>query len=381
MAFYLAVNSGNAVQCRDLVMCYTHHDRFPDIPGYKKMADHFHMAFREFYLQNPDEEQDWEFLFKEIGVDIAYLNDFHGGDGHQEDTGKVRLKELNEYFTACKHHSTPSFLVMAGEEPNNQISGHWNVFFPKPVYFSRNRDKGQLFKEETEYGPYYHLGSGEDITAMLKAENGVMLVPHPRTKGSEGCPEVYKDEAFFRDHTFLGLGFRYMPADNSCDRLIDGRNEKTWNDMNNWCDHPKYILGEVDTYQKSKDYDLYGDFNINYLKIGDRLPSPDDYGPILTAIKSGQVFVSTGEVLIPSCEIQDGLADVELSWTFPMNFAEVVYSDGRIVDRKIIKMTDTIPYSSTRLSIEFPKGMKWARFAAWDSAGNGAFHQPVFLKH
>jgi hypothetical protein len=60
---------------------------------------------------------------------------------------------------------------------------------------------------------------------------------------------------------------------------------------------------------------------------------------------------------------------------------KVTDKDGQIVDRKIVKMTHTTPYGSIRLSIEFPKGMKWARFAAWDSAGNGAFHQPVFLGH
>ena len=379
MAFYLAVNSGNAAQCRELVMRYTHHDRFPDIPGYRKMADHFHMAFREYWLRNPDEEQDWEFLFKEMGIDIAYLNDFHGGDGHTEDTGAIRLRELTEYFEACKSHSTQSFLVVAGEEPNNQIPGHWNVFFPKPVYFSRNRDEGQPLVEETKYGPYYHLGSGADITAMLKAEKGIMFLPHPRTKSSEGCPEVYKDEAYFRDPSFLGMGFRYMPADNSCERLIDGRNEETWNDMNNWCDHPKYILGEVDTYEKNLNYDPYGDFNINYVRL-DRIPAPNDYSPILEALKAGKVFVSTGEVTIPHCEIRDGRAEAEIAWTFPMNFAEVVYSDGAKVDRAIVRMTETAPFGSRKLSIEFPRGMKWARFAAWDSAGNGAFHQPVFLR-
>ena len=379
MAFYMAVSAGSTSQCRELVMQYTHGDRFADVPGYKKMADHFHMAFREYWLQDPNKIQDWEILFQEMGVDIAYLNDFHGGDGHTEDTGETRLRELHEYFEACISHSTESFMIISGEEPNNQIPGHWNIFFPKPVYFSRNRAEGQPFVEQTEHGPYYHLGSSEDITAMLKAENGIMLLPHPRTKASEGCPDVYKEEAFFLDRTFLGVGFRYMPADNSCERLIDGRNEDTWNDINNWCDHPKMILGEVDTYHKSLDYDPYGDFNINYVKLDGRLPRPGDYEPILNAIKAGDVFVSTGEVLIPVCEVHDGIVKAELSWTFPMNFAEVVYSDGQIVNREIISMTDLPPFGSTSLEITFPKGMKWARFAAWDTAGNGAFHQPVFL--
>jgi hypothetical protein len=380
MGFYLAVSAGDVAACREMVMRYTHNDRFPDVPGYKKMADHFHMSTREFYLQDPSVERPWELLFKEIGADIAYLNDFHGGDGHTEDTGETRRRELEEYFAACRAHSTGDFLIMAGEEPNNQIPGHWNVFFPKPVYFSRNRAEGQAFVEQTDKGPYYHLGSPEDITAMLNAEGGVMLLPHPRTKASEGCPDAYKDTPLFHDKSFLGIGFRYMPADNSTARLIDGRNENTWNDINNWSDHPKYILGEVDTYQKNIEYDLYGDFNMNYVKIGDKLPEAGDYSPILKALKAGEVFVSTGEVLIPSCEITNGSCTASLSWTFPMSFAEVVYSDGENVGRTIVPVSDRKPFGAETLTVSFPGGMKWARFAAWDTAGNGAFCQPVFLR-
>jgi hypothetical protein len=32
--------------------------------------------------------------------------------------------------------------------------------------------------------------------------------------------------------------------------------------MNNWGD-PKYMVGEVDTYKKFPDYDLYGDWNLS----------------------------------------------------------------------------------------------------------------------
>ena len=380
MAFYLAVSAEGAERCREMAMRYTNNDRFRDLPGYKKMVNHFHMAYREYWLQDPRREQDWEKLFKELGVDIAYLNDFHGGDGHPEDTGETRRRELLEYFEACRSHSGPDWLIIPGEEPNNQIPGHWNVLFPHPVLFSRNRAEGQPFVEQTPEGPYYHLGSGEDIRRMLEAEGGVMFVPHPRTKASEGCPDAYRDEPFFQSRRFLGMGFRYMPADLSLQRLIDGRNEDCWNDMNNWSDHPKYITGEVDTYEKNIEYDLYGDFNVNYVQIGDTLPPPDNFAPIVEAYLAGRMFCTTGEVLIKSCEIADGVAVAEIDWTFPMAFAEVVCSDGQQVSREIVRLTDTRPFGSRKLTIPFPKGMKWARFAAWDSAGNGAFHQPVFLR-
>ncbi len=58
-----------------------------------------------------------------------------------------------------------------------------------------------------------------------------------------------------------------------------------------------------------------------------------------------------------------------------------MWSDGKTVDRQIIDMTDMAPFSSHKFRIPFDAaGKKWVRFAVWDSAGNGAFTQPVHLK-
>ncbi len=53
-------------------------------------------------------------------------------------------------------------------------------------------------------------------------------------------------------------------------RLGEVRCFGTLDDMNNW-GGPKFMVGEVDTYKKFPDYDLYGDFNVNYVKL-DRVP-------------------------------------------------------------------------------------------------------------
>ena len=71
-------------------------------------------------------------------------------------------------------------------------------------------------------------------------------------------------------------------------------------------------------------------------------------------------------------------ADVE--WTFPLEFVELVWGDGQKTERKIIPATDLPPFGTHRFRIPFDaKGKKWVRFAVWDSAGNGAFWQPVHL--
>jgi len=94
--------------------------------------------------------------------------------------------------------------------------------------------------------------------------------------------------------------------------------------------------------------------------------------------------VTSGEVLITSYSVQGTArqrtisADVE--WTFPLEFVEVVWGDGHKTDRQIISVTDLPAFGQHHFQIPFDAtGKKWVRFAVWDSAGNGAFVQPVKL--
>jgi hypothetical protein len=51
------------------------------------------------------------------------------------------------------------------------------------------------------------------------------------------------------------------------------------------------------------------------------------------------------------------------------------------VDRQIIKLTDTTPFGTKDFKIPFDAtGKKWVRFAVWDSAGDGAYVQPIALQ-
>lgn len=148
---------------------------------------------------------------------------------------------------------------------------------------------------------------------------------------------------------------------------------------------PKYLIADVDTYRKGPEDDLYPSFPMSYLKL-DRVPGPDeDWSPILKALRNGDFFVTTGEILIKSYAVE-GTGNrrtiaADLEWTFPLGFVEVVWGDGRKVDRQIISATDLPPFGSKRFAIPFDAtGKSWVRFAVWDSAGNGAFVQPVWLK-
>ncbi len=147
---------------------------------------------------------------------------------------------------------------------------------------------------------------------------------------------------------------------------------------------PKYIIADIDTYQKGPEDDLYPNFPVNYLKL-DEVPAPDaDWRPVLKALRDGDFFVTTGEILITGYTVEGAgdrrtiVADVE--WTFPLSFAEVVWGDGTKIDRQVIPATDAGPFATKHFAIPFDaKGRAWVRFAVWDSAGNGAFVQPTWL--
>ena len=122
---------------------------------------------------------------------------------------------------------------------------------------------------------------------------------------------------------------------------------------------------------------------VNYLRI-DSVPTVDDMSPIIEALRAGAYFVTSGEVLIPhNALIGDGprrifVADVE--WTFPLDFVELVWGDGKSTNRRIISAADLPPFGKKRFEIPFELvGKKWVRFAAWDVAGNGALVQPIAL--
>ena len=101
-------------------------------------------------------------------------------------------------------------------------------------------------------------------------------------------------------------------------------------------------------------------------------------------MRAGDFFVTSGEVLFRSFDLEGSGGQrtivAELEWTFPLEFAEVVWGDGQKTNRQIIRLTDLPAFGTHHFQIPFDTtGKKWVRFAVWDSAGNGAFVQPVRL--
>jgi hypothetical protein len=380
--FYISPDDGTA--CRESVTAFTYGDRYKPLPGFKTMATHFHTAFTQELIDSGslDTTPPWIPMMRELGINIAHIFDFHG-DGHPNDPGPLRLKELETYFEGCRRHSDADFLILPGEEANVYLGGHYNILFPKPVYWTLVRQKSQpLVENHSRYGQVYHTGSAADLFELMKREGALVWTTHPRTKGSTGYPDKIKNTDYFKDDHWLGAAFKALPVDLSQKRLGEVRCFGTFDDMNNW-GGLKFMVGEVDTYKKFPDYDLYGDFNVNYVKL-DRVPGFNDWSPVCHALRSGEFFVTTGEVLIPRWTVQGEGADkvvaADVEWTFPLEFVEVVWGDGTKVERTIMPATDQPPFGSHQFRIKFDAmGKKWVRFAVWDSAGNGAFTQPVRL--
>ncbi len=382
--YYLSPDNGEAAQ--QAVLAFTHGDRFKPLAGYQVGTGHFHTHFNEQLTDagTIDFQPTWLPVFRGLGVNIVALSDFHG-DGHGSDPGPVRFKEQKIYFEGCRRFSDRSFLIIPGEEPDAFLGGHYTMTLPKPVFWSHVRSPGQSFMEESpEYGPVYHVGSAAEELDMLRRENGLVWQAHPRTKGSSGYPEASRETEHFRSDRFLGASFQSLPVDLSEQRLCETRCFGTLDDMNNW-DGAKYLIAEGDTYQKFPDDETYPHLYVNYIKL-DRLPRFDQgWTPIIEAMRAGNYFVTSGEVLFRKYGIEGTgarrtyVADVE--WTFPLEFAEIVWGDGQKVDRQVISGTELGQFGNKQFRIPFDTaGKKWIRFAVWDSAGNGAFTQPVHLK-
>ncbi|MDB5326735.1 MAG: uncharacterized protein JWM57_2304, partial [Phycisphaerales bacterium] len=399
--FYL-LSDGDATAATADALAYTHNDTFVPLDGYKTFSSHYHVEHAVDYLNQQKaqattgipkglETPPFVKRFRDVGLNIAHLAEFHLGDGDMKVADRLtRLKTLHD---ECARLSDTSFLMVPGEEPNVHLGGHWLSFFAKPVYWTLGRKADQPFVEQdAKYGTVYHVGSPADVLKLMETENGLMWTAHPRIKASTNYPDIYKDEAFFKSDHFLGGAWKAMPADCSLPRL-GTRVLDLLDDMNNWGAH-KQAPGEVDVFKIDADSELYAHMNVNYLKLTDLPAFANGWQPVLDTLRAGQFFTTTGEVLIPTFTI-DGQSSgqtisppavpsrlrASLRWTFPLAFAELVSGDGQKTYRQRIDLSDTIAFGTRDINVEADlRGKTWARFEVWDIAANGAYTQPVWIK-
>jgi hypothetical protein len=391
MAVYFYLSPSRSEPTRRAVLRFTHDDRFKPVSGYKVMTNHVHTRFTEQVRKDGSLDGFTQDLaaFKAMGINIVGLSDFHD-DLHQFDPGPFRFPDQHDYFAAAAKASDKDFLVLPGEE-SFVFGGHYNVLFPHPVYWSIVRLPNQPFMEEiAPFGRVYHADKPEDFQRLLEAENGYWFYAHQRTKGSTGYPDATLDKWFVRNDRNIGASFKPgMGADLSDLRLCEWRCFDALDTMNNHIVNsglqPKYLVADIDTYRKAPEDDLYPQFPVSYVKVA-ALPGPtEDWSPVLKALREGNSFVTTGEILFKNYAVEGAGNNrniaADLEWTFPLEFLEIVWGDGKSIDRQVIRVTELPPFGSRHFSFPFDAtGRSWVRFAAWDSAGDGAFVQPVWLQ-
>ena len=382
MSVFLLPSPDNSPAALRGVLAYTHGDRFPHLDGFITFAPHWHLAYT---VQEMEKGPSWVPPFKPLmqaaGIDAAMIMDFHL-DGHPNDLTALRLRELGEYYNACRAQSGPDFLLIPSEEANVYLGGHWAVVFPKPVYWMLDRKPRESFKSvQDPFGTVYRVRSPDEVWSMIKAEGGWAYQTHPRTKGSTGYPDKILATGYFRDSSYLGTGWKSMPSNLSLPQLGD-RGFKTLDDINNLGLH-KHMLGEVDVFQLSPTDELYGLLNVNYLRLP-KLPDFDHYGDVLQSIQKGGGFISTGEVLFRDVSLaarNDGQvhAAARISSTFPLRLAVIAWGDGRQTHRESIDLSASRDFEEHDYAwdVKAP-GWTWARLEVWDVAGDGAFTQPVW---
>ena len=389
--FYVGGKPGQATL--ESALTFTRGDHYKSLAGYQVMATHFHASL----VHRLEQSGSLDSMLSDIEVlKSAGINIYAPIDGGGTTTiGAEHLKNLADYYKVARLHWDKNFIIMPNEEIlsgplSKQLGGHTDLLVSHPIYWSQGRAVGQaLIEDDPKYGKVYHLGSPADLIEMTHREDLLLYMPHPRSKGSTGYPDAIKDTAHFRDENYRGIGFRWgMGLDGSEQRLCEYRCLPLLDEMNNWvADLPssaKYLQAISEVFQQGPGDDVYANNPVNYIQING-LPGLDDWKPIVDAMKRGDYFVTSGEVLIPSYLVRGTgnkrtvVADVE--WTFPLEFVEVVWGDGQHTDRQIISTTDLPAFGRHHFEIPFDaSGKKWVRFAAWDSAGNGALVQPVKLE-
>lgn len=393
--FFCLAGTQMAGEVLQAVKQFTHNDRYPALAGYKTMTSHFHIEHTQDVLDKKPMPPVPNFIstFKNTGVDIVHLAEFHG-PGHPKGPAANRLLEQKTLFGECERLSDSNFLLLPGEEPNNFFGGHWVNFYPKPVYWIMSRKPEEPFvTNEPGYGKVYRVSNKEEMLKLLQEEKGLAWTAHARTKGSTGFPDQYKNETFFHSDRFMGAAWKAIPADLSLPYLGNRRILDLMDDMANWGER-KHVISEADLFKMEPSFEAYAHLNVNYLQL-DKLPMyKNGWQPILDAMENGRFFCTTGEILLPAFTVDGKKAgetlavkaaksavNITIDWTFPLQYIDIVSGDGQQVYREHIPLDHTTAFG--KKAYRFPlslKGRKWVRAEVWDIAANGAFTQMVWLE-
>ena len=405
MTVFLYPSLASAQDAANQALAFTHDDHYAPLPGYQVMQHHYHMDLGQRLIdaKNPSAFLPDLEAIKALGVNIVsqidsvMLQGFSAtGAATTPPEGRPNAPPRRNQFAitassveGARLSSDKGFLVLPDQEVyGSPLGGHTDLLFSHPVYWDQ-RQPGQPFEETVPtYGKVYHVGSADDFMKMVENENVLISMPHPRTKGSSGFPDAVKDRGYFNNPHYHGFGLRWgMGIDGSERKTCEIRCLTLIDDMSNWVvDRPeplKYAISISEVRHQQAGDDIYSSSPVTYVHLKD-LPPANAPAPVIDTLMKGDMFVTTGEVLVPNFEIR-GTGDkrtivADVQWTFPLDEVEIVWGDGKKTGHKSISTKDLPPFGSHHFEIPFDaKGKKWVRFAAWDSAYEGAILEPQRL--
>jgi len=236
MAVYFYASPDPSELTRRSVLAFTHNDAFKPIPHYKTFVNHFHLGFTQRLRASLSLDTPLQDLaaMKALGLNIIGLSDFHF-ELNGTDPDGLRFKDQKDYFEGSRRASDRDFLVLPWEEPSAFFGGHYNILWPRNVYWSKVRKEGQPFTEtDPVYGKVYHTGSAADVQKMMDAEGVYWYHAHPRTKGTTGYPDAIFEKEWSKNDRYLGVAFKQgMGMDLSEKRLCEWRCFDAVDTMNN----------------------------------------------------------------------------------------------------------------------------------------------------
>ena len=387
---------------------YTHGDRFPDLPGYVTFTSHWHMAIAVAAMKEKASGKgrttpDFVRMFKDMGVNIVHLAEFHG-DGHPSDPGPLRLPEMKAMFDECRRLSDDELLFLPGEEANVYLglpgpgpaARPLAVPLPQAGLLDDEARRRASRSSRTTRRLRHGLPRRRPRRHAPAARAASTAWPGRPTRGSRrrtGRPTSSATRTSSAPTTGSAPPGRRCPPTCPHDRL--GRRAlDLLDDMANW-GQQKYVPGEVDVFKIDHTHELYGHMNINYLRLdrsrastraGSRCSTPcaravlrhDRRGPdprvhgrrpgergrLASSSPERCARVDAAAALdLPDAVRRGGLGRREKVYRERIDLAETGAVRGRRCSTSALNLT----------------GRSWVRLEAWDVAGNGAFTQPVWL--
>jgi len=329
---------------------YTNTESYRPLRGHKIFATHVHGD--ETTMQHQ----------RDAGVDIVLMTNYAHALTASAERWQTELAR-------CKTMSTDSFLVLPGSEFSlgsqlGEIKGHSNYLTPVPKLYRKMDDVAKAVSKDGGITWLNHpLSAGLFSPDFLVANWGSDLI---------GLEWNSRDEWHSKYGSFLYFNTDFQ---NEFFAMLDALLS---------AGHKVWVIGGSDVHGGTRDK-AYIENMPNYVRLDN-----GDTENLLTALKNGRFFVTSGPILIRDFRLGDrrsgetftgkgkGKIILDLEWTFPLREMRLVGSSGLLL-KYVPLAADEHGSRKFQLDVDI-SGQQWIRAEAYDIANNPAFTQAIFIR-